>query len=213
MISNRLFIILIIILTHFFSAASSTADTKEDMIEFSAYCKSVANSRAQFLNCLVEKAEGAEPEIDYAIANLYYKEGNIEKSIFYLKRSARKGYTEAKMELARFYFTEGPTRSCDKTIHWLNEAIQDGNDTARVRLANIYIFKKCDTGSSEEAFNLLLPAAKNGNANAQLTLGLMYKDGIGVNPDKEQAQYWLNMAEHNDNPKVREIARKALAQL
>jgi len=210
---NRFFIILIVLSALLFAAAFSFAGIEEDMVEFSAYCKSIANNRAQFLNCLGEKAKEAEPEIDYVIAKLYYKEGNSKKSIYYLIRAAKKGYTEAKMELARFYFSEGPNRNCKKTIYWLNEAIKDGNDTARVRLANIYIFKKCDYGSSEEAFGLLLPAAKNGNANAQLTLGLMYKDGIGVNPDKEQARYWLKTAEQNDSSKVREVAREALAQL
>ena len=196
-----------------FSAASTTAGVKEDGAEIVAYCKSIAKNKDQLFACLEKQAESARPEIDCVIARLYYKEGNMVKAITSLKKAAGKGYTEAKLELARIYFSKNSQAfSCDKAVYWLKEAINDDSEVARVRLANIYIFQKCDCGSSEEAYELLLPIAKKGNANAQLTLGLMYKDGVGVSADKEQAEYWLNAAAGNTHPKVREIAREALAQ-
>ncbi|MEO8187207.1 MAG: tetratricopeptide repeat protein [Burkholderiaceae bacterium] len=46
----------------------------------------------------------------------------------------------------------------------------------------------------DTAFRLYSPAAKNGNAEAQYRLGLMYKFGWGVERDLESAANWLRRA-------------------
>ena len=211
---NYRFIVIIALLSAFISSATlSIAGVKEDAEEIVAYCKSTAKDKEQAFSCLEKKAKNAKPEVDYAIASIHYKEGHVNKAVASLKRAARKGYTEAKMELARLYFSDGPHKSCDKSIQWFKEAVQDGSDTARIRLANIYIFNKCDSGSPEEAYELLIPIAEKGNANAQLTVGLMYKDGIGVMQDADKSRYWLSEAENSTNSKVSAIAKKALSKL
>jgi TPR repeat protein len=52
----------------------------------------------------------------------------------------------------------------------------------------------------KEAFNTLLPLAKQGNAEAQYTVGYLYYYGKGVVEDQEKAQYWINKSAQQGNP-------------
>lgn len=49
-------------------------------------------------------------------------------------------------------------------------------------------------------------AAKQGNAYAQYSLGLLYYYDDGVLKDKAKAKYWMQKAYENDDP---EISKKA----
>jgi len=43
----------------------------------------------------------------------------------------------------------------------------------------------------EDAFHVLLPLAKNGNAKAQARVGILYQLGMGVERNVKHAFYWL----------------------
>lgn len=51
-----------------------------------------------------------------------------------------------------------------------------------------------DAGDYEKAAKLYLPLAKNGNAEAQYTLGMMYRAGRGVEHDYTEARKWYILA-------------------
>ena len=48
--------------------------------------------------------------------------------------------------------------------------------------------------NDENLLKNILPIAKQGNANAQYAIGLIYAEGRGVKPDKVLACYWLTRA-------------------
>ena len=52
----------------------------------------------------------------------------------------------------------------------------------------------------ELVLKLALPAAMNGNSDAQTTVALLYLCGLGVNRDVLEAERWLLMAAERDNP-------------
>ena len=70
----------------------------------------------------------------------------------------------------------------------------------------------CETTISQETQSLLkslsydqaLKQAKQGNAQAQYALGVMYGSGIKANEDKRRSIKWLTKAAMNDVPKARE---------
>lgn len=51
-----------------------------------------------------------------------------------------------------------------------------------------------------QAFILLKPAAKAGNAEAQYAIGYMYYYGQGVTEDRRKAWYWINCAAKAGQP-------------
>lgn len=54
-------------------------------------------------------------------------------------------------------------------------------------------------GDYATALRLLRPPAEQGNAEAQLLLGMMYHDGEGVPKDTAQAAQWMQKAAEQDN--------------
>lgn len=60
-------------------------------------------------------------------------------------------------------------------------------------------------------FEKVLANAKQGDAQAQYTLGMMYQNGAGVAPDDSQARYWLEKSAYQDEVKAQaELGRMYL---
>lgn len=59
------------------------------------------------------------------------------------------------------------------------------------------------TGDPKRAFGLLQPLARQGNAEAQNYLGLLYANGKGVQRDDTTAAYWFRQAADQDNDKAK----------
>jgi len=59
-------------------------------------------------------------------------------------------------------------------------------------------------GDFAGALNKLQPMAERGNADAQLRLGLMYREGKGVPQDDKQAVAWLSMAAEQGQTEAQE---------
>ena len=57
-----------------------------------------------------------------------------------------------------------------------------------------------DTGDYEKAAKLYNPLAKEGNAEAQYVLGMMYRAGRGVSQDYNEARKWYQMAAEQGHP-------------
>jgi TPR repeat protein len=51
-----------------------------------------------------------------------------------------------------------------------------------------------ERGRLRSAFRLMLAAAKMGESGAQITVGYMYDNAVGVRPDKQAALYWYKRA-------------------
>ena len=51
-----------------------------------------------------------------------------------------------------------------------------------------------DRGSYKQAYEGLLPLAREGDAQAQTLLGVIYNDGLGVKRDIQKARSWLYLA-------------------
>ena len=57
-----------------------------------------------------------------------------------------------------------------------------------------------DAGDYEKAIKMYTPLAKEGNAEAQFTLGMMYRAGRGVEQDFNAANKWYLLASEQGHP-------------
>lgn len=57
-----------------------------------------------------------------------------------------------------------------------------------------------DEGDYPKAAKLYTPLAKNGNAEAQYVLGMMYRAGRGVTQDYQEARKWYRLASEQGHP-------------
>lgn len=54
--------------------------------------------------------------------------------------------------------------------------------------------KSFDAGDYKQSFHTLLPAASNGDPEAQYAVGYMYYYGYGVPQDSESGLFWMHKA-------------------
>ena len=64
-------------------------------------------------------------------------------------------------------------------------------------------FKAYRSGDYATARQELTPLAEQGDDEAQLHLGLMFRDGLGVMPDHREAEKWLRRSAEQENVKAR----------
>ena len=70
-----------------------------------------------------------------------------------------------------------------------------------------------DRGDYQTAYKEWLPLAEAGDIEAGYRIGLLYKDGLGVDRDVDKARKWLYMAGKQAPPALKRDAGKALEEL
>ncbi|MGD8885865.1 MAG: tetratricopeptide repeat protein, partial [Gammaproteobacteria bacterium] len=130
----------------------------------------------------------------YQLAKLYKQGVGVEQSeklhIHWLTRAADAGVHSAIRDLEAI--KAQPVRVSPLT----KESDENPNDLY-VRASKFY--RGDDIAQdSRKAARLFTRAAQLNHPDAQYELGLMYRDGIGVTPDRERAKYWLEQASNND---------------
>ena len=93
---------------------------------------------------------------------------------------------------------EGKTSKARARQHWerISEQAKNGNRDARHLVARMALSQK----DYPVALGMLEPLAKGGHALAQLDLGKMYDDGLGVDQDPFRAIRYFRMAAAQGNP-------------
>ena len=124
---------------------------------------------------------------------------NHKKAFIFLKYAADEGIPEAKYQAACCYENgEGVENNEDMVWQLLEEAANEDVPDAQYALGEKYIaLKPPDYDSAEKYWAM---AANNGLAIAQLKLGLLYKDGIGVEKNEKLAIRLFKLAADQDLP-------------
>jgi TPR repeat protein len=139
---------------------------------------------------------------------------DYKEAIKWYKKSAEQGYSPAQFNMGAMYeYSKGVEQNYSEAIKWYRVAAEQGDDKAKFKHDELY--KKMmqsltfsfnniklpnnDTRAtqSEIGYNELLNAAQKGDVNAQLKLGEMYRDGIGVTINFDEAIKWFTAAAKN----------------
>ncbi len=79
-------------------------------------------------------------------------------------------------------------------LHYLSTALEQGNSTAGLLLADYYLSKSKDAKQLQDARKIYEQFAEQGDKNAQLKLGFLYEKGIGGKVDYAAAKSWYKKA-------------------
>lgn len=112
---------------------------------------------------------------------------DYEKALYWLQEASKYGYTDANAELGKMYeYGIGVEKDLIKSRHYYklaNENVSYSRDEKRVEILiqvqNLPALERC---------------AENGEARAQYQLGEAYRQGFGVEENKEKAFKWLKLA-------------------
>lgn len=114
---------------------------------------------------------------------------NYEKATDYLQFAANKQFPMADFNLAVL------NRSRNKEfLSYLNKAATLDLNRAGTALADYYMLHNSSPEQLKQARNIYEQLAKQGSTSAQIKLGYLYEQGLGVSPDYNQALTWYTMA-------------------
>jgi len=120
----------------------------------------------------------------------------LAEGVQWLKQAARQYHPEALFELASYYEL-GLVVSQDyaKAVEYYERAIMLGFFDARFNLALLMIKPEAGLNDLDRARVLMQEVAEAGDAEAQYSLSLLFKDEMGaVIADLNQSTHWLRLA-------------------
>ena len=136
-----------------------------------------------------------------ALTNLGFYYGSLGvkgKQVSLMERAAQLYDANALINLGVIYATDYSFGDREKSLYWLNKAIERNNPEAYFRLAIFYdkgtpVFEK----NNEKAMEFYLKAAELGNDNAQYVLGSKL---FWHNQEREALKWFLKAANEHNNP-------------
>ena len=108
-----------------------------------------------------------------------------------LTRQAQNGDTEAQVDLAYEYYSQG---NHAKAFEWNTKAANQGYAGAQYNLGLMYHKGHGVRQDYQKAVEWYTKAANQGIAEAQHNLGVMYDEGQGVRQDYQKAVEWYTKA-------------------
>ena len=156
------------------------------------------NASAQYnLGIMYENGRGVSQ--DYAKAAEWYRksaEQGDTRAVEWYRKSAEQGNADAQYALGYMYENgRGVSQDHAKAVEWYQKAAEQDHGGAQCQLGGMYLYRKDYT----KAVNWLLRVAMRGNPDAQLQLGIMFKKGLGVYPNFDEAERWFRESANQGN--------------
>ena len=174
------------------------------------------------LQQLLKDAEAGSIRSQWYLSTVYFQGSGVtkdeEKAIFWASKAASQGHTESQFNLGSIYSREASTsQDYDKALFWFKKAADKGHDSAQNGIGVLYLNGLGVEKDYEEAAIWFLMASncslticndsrkREGNANAQINLGLMHYIGQGLPESKSRAAHWLNLAYRQGSERATEL--------
>ncbi|MDH4869486.1 alginate biosynthesis TPR repeat lipoprotein AlgK [Pseudomonas sp. BN515] len=165
---------------------------------------------------LLEAVAPTYPAAWVSLAKLLYDypgQGDTEQLLGYLEKGRAASLPQAELLLGRLYY-EGKLVPLDPKKaeeHLLKAAPTEPR--ANYLLGQIYLRGYLGEIDPQKALERLLSAARNGQINADFTLGQMYVQGKGVQRNLINAYVFSQLALPKNTPQAQELAQQVAQQL
>lgn len=172
-----------------------------------------ANVEAQMLKDAIDfirvNAEGEDGDADYQFQyGVMFATGqgpggrgsftkDLNKAVYWLKKSASQGNLDAVAMLGRIYMDNGRP---EIGVKYYRKAAEHGHEAACENLAMAYGMGDGVPEDKVEAHKWFLKAAELGSAFAQYIAGNNYFNGIGVEENTDEAIKWFFKAAEQGQP-------------
>lgn len=151
---------------------------------------------------LIKEAEGGTPRAQFELGCYYEDHDQFTEAKRYYELAAAQAFPPAIHNLACLYErAQGVAEDLRKAESLYREAIEYKYGPSFVNLARLYTVGgdglEQDLG---EAFALAYQGAESGDDEAQIMLGGMYENGLGVPKDDAAALSWYEKAKQQGSP-------------
>lgn len=140
---------------------------------------------------LILAAKNNHDSAQFELSEAYKAESMSKEANFWLKKAAENKNPIAINNLGVAQLIK---KKYKKACEFFEESSSLGLSEAQYNFSIQIIHDRCEKGNRKKAFNLLLKSSKQGNAQAQHDLAIMYEEGDGVKKDVDEAIYWLSKA-------------------
>lgn len=144
-----------------------------------------------------QAAEAGDARAQYYLADTWFSSGDLSKAEFWAQKSANGGDADACALLAQIKITNPVSLDYPAAKALAEKAVTAGSKAGEVILARILINSQAGQTDYPRAITLLQQASMNAESDfavdAQMLLGLLYANGVGVKEDDEKAtDYFKN---------------------
>ena len=149
---------------------------------------------SQFLKA----AESGDRRAQYFLADAWFSSGDLGKAEYWAQKAADNGDADAYALLAQIKITNPVSLDYPQAKTLAEKATQAGSKTGEITLARILVNTQAGHTDYPKAITLLQNASEdleNDSAvDAQMLLGLIYANGVGIPADDEKATCISNVA-------------------
>lgn len=144
-----------------------------------------------------QAAEAGDARAQYYLADTWFSSGDLSKAEFWAQKSANGGDADACALLAQIKITNPVSLDYPAAKALAEKAVTAGSKAGEVILARILINSQAGQTDYPRAITLLQQTSMNAESDfavdAQMLLGLLYANGVGVKEDDEKAtDYFKN---------------------
>ena len=190
-------------------------EAREIFLEYAYSC----GACAFWLGCIYEFGKGVEKndvqavhwyqvavnlgetQACYNLAQAYWwgrpgVEQDKTKALMYYSKSAESGDANAQFQMGYALFKgEGIEKDVEKGLLWFEKAADQNHEIAQYNLGRYYLFNAPpDIIDRDAGFKYMESSAKSGYTDAEVTMGYLYSEGIGVEKNFETSKLWFEKA-------------------
>jgi TPR repeat protein len=150
-------------------------------------------------------AEDGDPQAQHLLGSAYLEGAawglteDPQEAASWFKKAANQNYAPSQYQLGVLYYEgSGVPQNRKEAKHLLRKASAQGLALAECKLGAIYY----EANDERAAFMWFERAASRDYSVAQFNVGMMYEIGLGVDRDREQAEYWWQKAADQGYPEA-----------
>ncbi|QRG78838.1 Sel1 family TPR-like repeat protein YjcO [Citrobacter sp. R56] len=143
----------------------------------------------------LKAAESGDRRAQYYLADSWFSSGNLSKAEFWAQKSADNGDADACALLAQIKITNPVSLDYPEARTLAEKAVQAGSLPGEITLARILVNTQAGHPDYPKAISLLQNASENlendSAVDAQMLLGLIYANGVGIPADDDKATWYF----------------------
>jgi hypothetical protein len=146
-------------------------------------------------NPYLQHAQAGDSRAQFYLADTLFSAGEYQQAETWAEKSAAQGDADALALLAQLKIHDPTTADYQQAKPLAEQAVQRGSQTGKVTLARIIVNTQAGNPDYPAAIKLLESASQDiesdSAVDAQMFLGLLYANGVGVPQDDEKATFWF----------------------